>query len=198
MRTSPPSLLTLFRSQAELELLGELFVGSGRPRSVSTLARSVRVPVPTAARELARLEEAGIVVTRTEGRNKLVQANWDLPWALDLARLLDKTIGPRSLLAEALRGVRGIEEAWIFGSWAARYSGEPGQAVHDIDVVLVGDDIDVLAATTAADDVSERVGLEVTPIYVKPKDWNDPGSGSFLARLRDRPLVQLDLGDVDG
>lgn len=198
MRTSPPSLLTLFRSQAELELLGELFVGSGRPRSVSTLARSVRVPVPTAARELARLEEAGIVVTRTEGRNKLVQANWDLPWALDLARLLDKTIGPRSLLAEAFRGVRGIEEAWIFGSWAARYSGEPGQAVHDIDVVLVGDDIDVLAATTAADDVSERVGLKVTPIYVKPKDWNDPGSESFLARLRDRPLVQLDLGDVDG
>jgi len=198
MRTSAPSLLTLFRSQAELELLGELFVGSGQPRSVSTLARRVGVPVPTAARELARLEEAGIVVARMEGRNKLMSANWELPWALDLVRLLDKTVGPRSLLTEALRGVRGIEEAWIFGSWAARYRGEAGRAVRDIDVLLVGDDIDVLAATGAADDVSERVGLEVNPIYVKPKDWKNPGSESFLARLRERPLVQLDLGGVDG
>jgi predicted nucleotidyltransferase len=187
----------LFRSGTELELLGELFVGSDRPRSVSTLARSVHAPIATVARELVRLEQVGIVTGRVEGRNKLMSANWELPWAVDLANLLDKTIGPRALLAEALRGVGGVREAWIFGSWAARYHGQPGASPNDIDVVLIGDDIDILAATAGVDDVARRVDLDINPIYVKPADWESPEPDSFLGRLQDRPLVRLEIGKTD-
>jgi DNA-binding transcriptional ArsR family regulator len=194
---SAPSLLPLFRSQAELELMGELFVSSDRPRTVSTLARSVNVPIATVARELVRLEQAGIVTSRVEGRNKLMAANWELPWAVDLANLLGKTIGPRALLTDALRAVGGIQEAWIFGSWAARYDGKPGASPHDIDVVLIGDDIDILAATAGVDDVARRVDFDINPIYVKPADWEDPEPGSFLGRLQDRPLVRLEIGEND-
>ncbi len=197
MRTPAPSLLPLFRSGAELELLGELFVGPDRPRSVSTLARSVNAPIATVARELVRLEQVGIVTGRVEGRNKLMSANWELPWAVDLANLLDKTIGPRALLTDALRGVGGVREAWIFGSWAARYQGKPGASPNDIDVVLIGDDIDILAATAGVDDVARRVDLDINPIYVKPADWKDPEPDSFLGRLQGRPLVRLEIGETD-
>ncbi len=33
----------------------------------------------------------------------------------------------------------GVQEAFVFGSWAARYMGEPGAAPRDIDVVVIGD-----------------------------------------------------------
>jgi DNA-binding transcriptional ArsR family regulator len=188
--------MPLFRSQAGLALLGELFTGATRPaRSVSELARAADVPVQTAARELARLEEAGIVVSVAQGRNKLVSANWDLPWAHDLANMLDKTVGPQAFLSDALGDVHGLRAAWIFGSWAARYRGEPGTSPHDIDIVLVGVDLDTVEVARSLRGVTRRIGLEINPIYVTPDEWDSNDPGPFLMQLRERPLVQLAVGE---
>lgn len=42
------------------------------------------------------------------------------------------------MLAEELEGVRGIEKAYLFGSWAARYAGEAGRPPADLDVLVIG------------------------------------------------------------
>ena len=44
-----------------------------------------------------------------------------------LTELLLRSFGPRQMLTEELEGVEGIEEAYLFGSWAARYAGEAGR-----------------------------------------------------------------------
>ena len=41
------------------------------------------------------------------------------------------------LQAEELEGVEGIEKAYLFGSWAARYAGEAGRAPADLDVLVI-------------------------------------------------------------
>jgi hypothetical protein len=35
--------------------------------------------------------------------------------------LLLRSFGPRQVLAEELEGIEGVESAYLFGSWAARY-----------------------------------------------------------------------------
>ena len=47
--------------------------------------------------------------------------------------------GPVPALTNLLRSQRGVREAYIFGSWAARRAGMSGPPPRDIDVLVVGD-----------------------------------------------------------
>ncbi|MGH9126784.1 MAG: winged helix-turn-helix domain-containing protein [Acidimicrobiales bacterium] len=191
MRTSAPALLPLFRSRTQLDVLGTLYVGPAREWTVTELADEVGANVATVSREVVRLARAGIVAVRGQGRNKLVSANWNLSWAGPLAEVLDRTIGPLLMLADALADVAGLEEAWVFGSWAARYQGHPGHAPHDIDVIAVGDDLSQIALAKASMAVSERAGVDVNPIAVPTGKWAYPAPGSFVADVRAGPTVRV-------
>jgi hypothetical protein len=67
--TSAPALLPLFRSEAQLAILGTLYVGPYRYWTISALANYIGQPVSTTHREVARLDAAGIVTVTAEGRN---------------------------------------------------------------------------------------------------------------------------------
>jgi predicted nucleotidyltransferase len=42
------------------------------------------------------------------------------------------------VIADVLAPIDRIDAAYLFGSWAARYSGERGRAPADIDVLVIG------------------------------------------------------------
>jgi predicted nucleotidyltransferase len=52
--------------------------------------------------------------------------------------LLLRPFGPRQVLAEELEGAEGIDGAYLFGSWAARYPEEVGRPPADLDVLVIG------------------------------------------------------------
>ncbi len=93
MRPSAPPLLPLFRPETELAILGAIFVGPQRRWTISLLADHLGISVSSVGRKIGRLERADVLRIVPAGRNKIVSANWDLPWAPELASLLDKTIG---------------------------------------------------------------------------------------------------------
>jgi hypothetical protein len=159
--TPAPPLLPLFRSEAQLAILGTLYVGPSRYWTITALAEYIGQPVSTTHREVARLDAAGIVTVTAEGRNRVVGPNWQLPWAGALTSLLDQTIGPLALLTEVLVEVDGLNEAWIFGSWAARHRGTPGPPPRDVDVLLVGEGMSRFAVADATAKVADRAGVEV-------------------------------------
>ena len=127
------------------------------------------------------------------GRTRVVSANWELSWADPLAQLLDRTIGPLAQLSEALSGMPEIASAWIYGSWAERYHGEVGMPPRDIDVLVVGDDIDVIKLTVITDRVSDKTALPVNTQTVSTAVWEDPEPESFVHQLKHSPLVSIPL-----
>jgi hypothetical protein len=48
------------------------------------------------------------------------------------------TYRPLPVLTDAVRSVPGVQRAYIYGSWAARYSGEIGPVPVDVDVLVIG------------------------------------------------------------
>jgi predicted ArsR family transcriptional regulator len=81
MRTSAPPLLAVFRSQLQGDLLARVLLSPGQ-LTMSDLARVLDAPVSTVAREIVRLEHAGLLMTRRIGRARLVAGNDDnLPQA---------------------------------------------------------------------------------------------------------------------
>ena len=106
------------------------------------------------------------------------------------------TYGPVPALREALAQVPRLEAAAIYGSWAKRRNGEPGQVPHDLDVLAIGTP-SRHALYEAIDDVEQRLGLEINVKKLSREGWNsdDP----FVKTVRSRPITPLfgDLGDND-
>lgn len=185
--------MPLFRSETQLAVLGLLYAGPDRTWTVGEIATQLGLGLPTVSREVARLGEAGIVKVGSAGRTRLVSANWELPWARPLAELLDRTIGPLARLSEALGEVTAIASAWVYGSWADRYRGVVGMPPRDIDVIVVGDDIDIIKLTIVAQRVSERVGLQVNAQAVSTSTWQHPEPDGFIDQVKHSPLVPIPL-----
>jgi DNA-binding IclR family transcriptional regulator len=80
-----------------------LFAEADDELPIHEVAERAGVAQATASREVARLAEHGLVVTRAMGRNTLVTANWSLPWARDLRSILVQTVGILGRLGAALQ-----------------------------------------------------------------------------------------------
>ncbi len=175
MRTVAPALLPLFRSRAQAELLTWLFLHPEESFSLTDLARKTGASVPTIHREAERLVVASLVNETPVGRNRMLSANVHHPAAEPLARLLELSFGPKQVIAEEFVGIDGVNQALIFGSWAARFAGSPGAPPKDIDVLLIGDGIDRDGVYQAADRAEARLGLPVNPVTRSNAAWSDAG-----------------------
>lgn len=189
---SAPALAPLFRSDQQLAILAVLFGDGASDVPVGELAERAGVAQATASREVGRLAEHGLVTTRPLGRNTLVTANWDLPWAKELRSILVQTVGVLARLADALSDVDGIEDAFIFGSWAARYTGEPGPPPRDIDVVVVGNP-PLRTVRRACRAVEQELRVDVNPVVVDRSQWDSATPEPFIAQIKSQPLVPIPL-----
>ncbi|HWB34679.1 MAG TPA: MarR family transcriptional regulator, partial [Rugosimonospora sp.] len=113
-------LLPLLRSPLLGELLAWLFLHPDETSSVTDLATRFHVSQSTISREADRFAQAGLIHETRRGNLRLLQANVDSPLAGPLTQLLVLTYGPASVLSDVLAAVGGIDEAYIYGSWAAR------------------------------------------------------------------------------
>ncbi|KUL28465.1 MarR family transcriptional regulator [Actinoplanes awajinensis] len=187
-------LLPLLRTPLLGELLAWLYLHPERDYSGAELARILGVSASTISREADALIVAGLVTGQRRGNLRLLRADVTNRLARPLTELLALTYGPSAVLTELLAALHGVAEAYIYGSWAARYAGEAGPPPHDVDVLIVGDadpdDVADLARTAES-----RLGREVNAHQVSVSAWHTPGDDPFLTSVRSRPLFRL--GDPD-
>jgi len=179
------SRLPLFRSPEQERLLGELFVFADQPISLSELAKRAGTSLGGAHKEVERLESAGLVRSTTVGRNRLIEADRSSPVYSELRGLLLKTLGPETLLRSSLADVNGIEDAFIFGSWADPSEKSPA----DIDVLVIGDP-DVGEVYDAASAVEAEIGRPVNITVRSPAEWTQ-ADGAFERAVRSGPRIDL-------
>lgn len=188
-----PSLLPILRSRMQGELLALVMLHPEREYSITELADDIGVTPTTVLREVDRLTGGGILTDRRVGRSRLVKARTDTPLYRPLSDLIAVSFGPMPLLTDALVGFEGVHRAYVYGSWAARYNGEPGPPPADVDVLIVGDP-DADALFDLAEEASRRLGREVNVHRVSVEAWEARTDDPFLTSVRERPLVQLNLG----
>jgi predicted nucleotidyltransferase len=109
-------------------------------------------------RELGLLVAAGILERRPSGRQVYFQANRGCPIFPELQGLVIKTTGVAGVLRDALRDVRGIRLAFIYGSFAR------GQQRHqsDVDVMVIGN-VGLSRIVAALRPARQRLAREINP-----------------------------------
>lgn len=187
MRTEPPLLAPVFRSEGQARLLSVLLLGAGE-LSLTDLADHAELAYATAHREVARLLEAGVLLERQAGRTRLLSANEHSPLVPPLRDLLLVATGPVVLLAEELSRIDGVESAFLYGSFAARMQGVAGAAPNDIDLMVIGTpDPDLVYQ--ACDRVEQAVRRPVNAMIMSAAEAS--ADSGFLAHVRTSPLVSI-------
>ncbi len=184
--------MPILRSQQQGELLAHLLGDPELEVSLTDLASRLGVAVSSVYREIERAQSAGLVTSHKIGNTRLVRANTNSPYYHGLADVLVKAFGPPQVLADALHGIANIDAAYIYGSWAARSSGDTGERpIGDLDVLVLGSpDRDKLYAAASA--AEKRLGRPIQ-ITIRAANWLDAGTGNFHATVTQRPLARIQL-----
>ena len=171
------------------EMLALLLVGGERRWTVEELAERTGHPYQTVATEVRRWETTGIVAVERVGRTKLLTVNRANPYVRPLTDLVTIAFGPPLVIAEEFGKVAGIERLFIYGSWAARFEGEPGATPNDVDVMVVGspDRDEVFDAAGCAE---RRLGQQVNVTQRTVDAW-ETGTDGFTQHVRSSPLVEV-------
>jgi predicted nucleotidyltransferase len=194
MRTGAPDLLPIFRSVGQARLLARVYLGT--PATLADLARQLELDDGGVTREADRLERARLVRSERIGRSRLLHPNEESPYYPELYRLLLKAYGPATEIGPVLASVEGVEDAYVYGSWAARYLGVPGDDPADIDVIVIGKPR-LLELSRVGRRLSPVLGRDVNITSVTRADWGAAESG-FLGGVRRGALVPIVVGDGHG
>jgi len=166
-----------------------VFLHPNERLSLSQLAGELGTDPATVQREAERLEQAGILTSERVGTARLLRPNESSPFYPELSTLIFKAFGPLPVLRERLTQLRGVEDAFIFGSWASRYAGEHGEAPGDIDLLILGGP-DRRKLARLCREASEELGLDVRPTVLAKEDWESDATG-FIRSVKERPLVPV-------
>ena len=129
------------------------------------------------------------MVTEKVGPIRFVRAGVDHPLYDSVRRIILATYGPPIVVAEEFADIEGADAVVLFGSWAARYAGEPGRAPNDIDVLVVGSaDRDVV--DEAAERVERRIGMPVQATVRTRSQW-ELSRESFIHEIKSRTMVPV-------
>jgi predicted nucleotidyltransferase len=124
----------LFSSKIRVKLL-DAFLSSPDARFyIRELARRIKEEAKNMSRELKSLEALGILSSESQGNLKYYSVNKEFFLYSELKAIIFKTTGVQGLLKEELKKLKGIEAAFIYGSYA---TGEESER-SDIDVIIVG------------------------------------------------------------
>ena len=191
---SRTSLADALFSGTQQRVLGLLFAQPERSFYATELIALTGSGSGAVQRELARLVQSGLVVTRSIGRQKHYQANPGSPIFAELCGIVSKTVGLADPLRQALAPLAPrIRAAFVYGSVAKRQD----TARSDIDLMLVSDKLsypDVFGALEAA---SRHLGREVKPTIYSRQEWAERAArgDGFVKRVLAQPRIWLIGGD---
>jgi predicted nucleotidyltransferase len=182
------SLSDALFSKVQQRVLALIFTRPERSFYISEIVRSVRSGVGAVQRELSKLERSGLVSVERIGNQKHYRANRAAPIFEELRGLVEKTVG----LTEPIRRSFGpyadvIRSAFIYGSVAKGTD----TAYSDIDLMVIGDNLNFADLYTAAHTAENRLGRKVNPLFLSSKDWQRKSSdkGSVIGKINHSPKL---------
>jgi predicted nucleotidyltransferase len=122
------------RSKITKEVLGYFFLNPDSAHYVNELERLFKVDKRNLVKKLKELEEEGLMKSAPRGNLKLYSINRKFPLFGEYKNIVLKTVGLESKLKLAIRGVKGVRSAIIYGSYAKDKMG----AHSDIDLLVIG------------------------------------------------------------
>ncbi len=144
-------------------------------------------------RELARLEDSGLVMVTRLGTQKHYQANPKSPIFSELCGIAQKTVGLAEPLRDALKPLaKRIAAAFVYGSVAKKQD----TAASDIDLMVISRKVTYADLFAVLEEVSTRLGRKVNATVYAPQELAKrvKQDNAFVVRVLAQPKIWI-VGD---
>ncbi|MBZ5718903.1 MAG: nucleotidyltransferase domain-containing protein [Acidobacteriia bacterium] len=155
-----------FRSKARQLLLAYYFTNPSARHHLRDLAERLGTDPSNLSKELRRLEQEGLFRSELSGRQKYFQLNRAYPLFSEVRSIVAKTIGAPRLIAQSLKTIPGLDEAYLYGSFAR----DQQDAASDIDVLVVGNPREEVLAR-ATQKLERQLGRDINYTVLSPKEF---------------------------
>jgi len=177
-------------SKTQQRVLGLLFGKPDQSYFTNEIVRWAGLGKGTVIRELERMLSAGLIVRTLKGNQTHYQANSQCPVFDDLTSIVRKTFGIGDTIKAALQPIeQQLSMGFIYGSIA---KGE-ATATSDIDLMLVGDNLEYGQIMELLAPIEETIGRTINPTLYSPHDFESRLSAGnhFLQRVVEQARITL-------
>jgi len=146
----------LFSSKLRIKLL-DVFLSSPAARFyIRELERKIKEEAKNVSRELKNLEALRLLISEKQGNLKYYSVNEDFFLYPEMKAIIFKTTGVQGLLKEALEKLKGIETAFIYGTYATGKESESS----DVDIMIIGKP-DLTELNEVISNLEEKLNREI-------------------------------------
>jgi predicted nucleotidyltransferase len=185
---SSVSIANALFSKVQQRVLALIFGEPERSFYTSEIVRRIGSGTGAVMRELARLHGSGLVSVVRIGNQTHYKANPQAPVFEELRNLVAKTVGVAGPIKNALAPLaETVDAAFIYGSVAKGTD----TAESDIDLMVVGDDLDYSRLYSAVSNAEEALHRKVHPTFLSRADWRRKSSrrGSVIGKIGALPKI---------
>lgn len=160
-------LSTLVTSKTRIKLLVKFFLNATTQSWLRDLEAEFGESTNGIRMELNRFEDAGMLVSRTEGNKKVFRANTNHPLFNDIHNILLKYTGIDQVIENILQRLGGLQQAWLIGDFAR------GRDSKIIDLLLIGENINVENLVGYIAKVEELINRKIRYLILKEEEIFD-------------------------
>jgi len=158
----------LFSSKLRIKLL-DVFLRSPNARFyIRELERKIKEEAKNVSRELKNLEALGLLISEKQGNLKYYSVNENFFLYPELKAIIFKTTGVQGLLKEALERLKGIETAFIYGTYATGKESESS----DVDIMIIGKP-DLTELNEVISDLEEKLNREINYMCFDQEEFKE-------------------------
>lgn len=165
-------LETLISSKTRIKLLLKFFLNGNTRSHLRALEAEFRESSNAIRLELNRLEDAGMLVSNSEGNKKLFQANKRHPLFSEIHNILLKYIGLDQVIENVIMRLGNIERLYLVGEFSK------GLDSQIIDLIFIGD-IDKNYLVTLIERVERLIHRKVRYLIYKSEEFSDAKIAEF-------------------
>jgi len=158
----------LFSSKLRIKLL-DVFLSSPDARFyIRELGRKIKEEAKNVSRELKNVEALGLLISEKQGNLKYYSVNENFFLYPELKAIIFKTTGVQGLLKEALERLKGIETAFIYGTYATGKESESS----DVDIMIIGKP-DLTELNEIISDLEEKLNREINYMCFDQEEFKE-------------------------
>lgn len=170
-------MLTL-SSKITKKLLGYFFLHEDESLYFNEIVRRLDEDKRNLAKKINEFELMGLLTVEPKGNLKLYSVNKKFPLYKEYKKIVLKTSGIETELKKSLLKVKGVKEAFIFGSYAENTM----DSLSDIDVMVIGEH-STIGLHKALSQIQKTIEREINVTSMSQKEYRAKRKDPFISKV---------------
>ncbi len=155
------------RSKITRKLLNYFFINPQKELYVNEISKTLKLDKRNLVKKIKELEEIGLLKSNKRGNLKIYFINKAYPLYHEYRKIIIKTLGFEEHLRKILKETKGVQEAYVYGSYAKNK-----MDVHsDIDLLIIGSH-DVVSLQRQIAKLQKETDREINVVNIDKGEFN--------------------------